>query len=208
MHNRFAETIQLYLVEHRTLYLFTTILLATGIVFGTLVVHALPAEQKQDLLSFLQYFMNNLGEGKFTETHQHFQQAFAQYLKTVAVMWVFGLSVIGLPIILLLLFFKGLLVGFTVGFLVNQLQWQGVTFSLAGVLPQNMLVVPALLIVGAAGISFSLRLIRTRLLARQGQILPHFFRYTCLTIAMLGVLTLAALFETFVSPHLMHYVLN
>lgn len=208
MYNRLTETLQFYFSEHRTLYLFTTILLATGIVFGTLVVHALPQEQKQELLAFLQYFLNSVGEQEFLETHQHFQQAFAQYLKTVVVMWVFGLSVIGLPIIMLLLFLKGLVVGFTVGFLVNQLKWQGVTFSLAGVLPQNMLVVPALMIIGVAGISFSLRLIRTRLLARREHVLPHFFRYTWITAAMFGVLTLAALFETFVSPHLMRYVIN
>ncbi|UFJ42875.1 stage II sporulation protein M [Brevibacillus humidisoli] len=208
MRNRFGQTIQLYLVEHRTLYLFTIVLFAMGIIFGTLIVNALAAEQKQELLSFLQYFFGSVSDQGIPETNQHFQQSFGQYLKTVAVMWVFGLSIIGLPVILLLLFLKGLIVGFTVGFLVNQLKWQGVTFSLAGVLPQNMLVVPALLIVGVAGISFSLRLIRTRLLTRQGQILPHFLSYTCISLAMLGVMTMAALFETFVSPHLMRYVLN
>ncbi|MFP3381015.1 stage II sporulation protein M, partial [Bacillus sp. SIMBA_069] len=87
----------------------------------------------------------------------HFQESFGFYAKTVAIMWVLGLSIIGLPMILLMLFLKGVVVGFTVGFLVNQLQWQGVTFAMMGILPQNLLVVPALFIVGVSGISFSLR---------------------------------------------------
>lgn len=138
----------------------------------------------------------------------HFQQSFGYYAKTVGIMWVLGLSIIGLPMILLLLFLKGVVIGFTVGFLVNQLQWQGVTFALMGVLPQNLLVVPALMIVGVSGISFSLRLIRTRLLSKRDVIMPHFMGYSLLVLAMLAVLTIAAMFETFVSPKLMQIVLN
>ncbi|MBO8163098.1 MAG: stage II sporulation protein M [Brevibacillus sp.] len=208
MRNRFGPTVQAYLFEHRSLYVFTIILFAMGIIFGTFFVQALSPDQKRDLLSFLRYFFTSLGEQGIPETNQHFAQSFGHYLKTVVVMWVFGLSVIGLPIILLMLFAKGLIVGFTVGFLVQQLQWQGVTFSLAGVLPQNMLVVPAMIIVGVAGITFSLRLVRSRLLSRRGDIQPHFFSYTLICAAMLGILTLAALLEAYVSPHLMRYVLN
>jgi len=75
-------------------------------------------------------------------------------------------------------------------------------------LPQNLLVVPALFIVGVSGISFSLRLIKTRLVSKRDGIMPHFVGYTVLVIAMLAVLMIASLFETFVSPRLMQLVLN
>jgi stage II sporulation protein M len=179
-----------------------------GIIFGAVIVNSLPLSQRQELFGFLQYFFNNLGSQGIPEPTAHFQQAFGHYAKTVGILWVLGLSIIGLPMILLLLFLKGVVVGFTVGFLVNQLQWHGVTLALAGVLPQNLLVVPALFIVGVSGISFSLRLIKTRLLSKRDVILPHFVGYTVLVVAMLAVLTVAALFETFVSPRLMQMVLN
>jgi len=206
--SRVGQTIQTYAREHQSLYWFTIVLFTMGIIFGAVLVNSLPLSQKQELYGFLQYFFNSLGQQGIPETSTHFQQAFGHYAKTVAIMWVLGLSIIGLPMILLMLFLKGVVVGFTVGFLVNQLQWQGVTFAMLGVLPQNLLVVPALFIVGVSGISFSLRLIKTRLVSKRDDIMPHFIGYTVLVISMLAVLTMAALFETFVSPRLMQLVLN
>jgi len=206
--SRVGQTIQTYAREHQSLYWFTIVLFTMGIIFGAVLVNSLPLSQKQELYGFLQYFFNSLSQQGIPETSTHFQQSFGFYAKTVAIMWVLGLSIIGLPMILLMLFLKGVVVGFTVGFLVNQLQWQGVTFAMMGILPQNLLVVPALFIIGVSGISFSLRLIKTRLVSKRDDIMPHFIGYTVLVMCMLGVLTMAALFETFVSPRLMQVVLN
>lgn len=208
MRSRVGQTIQTYAREHQSLYWFTIVLFTMGIIFGAVLVNSLPLSQKQELYGFLQYFFNSLSQQGIPETSTHFHQSFGFYAKTVAIMWVLGLSIIGLPMILLMLFLKGVVVGFTVGFLVNQLQWQGVTFAMMGILPQNLLVVPALFIIGVSGISFSLRLIKTRLVSKRDDIMPHFIGYTVLVMCMLGVLTMAALFETFVSPRLMQVVLN
>jgi stage II sporulation protein M len=205
---RVGQTIQAYVKEHQSLYVFTSVLFSMGIIFGAVIVNSLAPVQKQELFSFLQYFFTHIDQNGLAEPNAQFRQSFGFYLKTAGIMWFLGLSIIGLPLILLLLFFKGVVVGFTVGFLVNQMKWQGVTFSVMGVLPQNMLVVPALIIIGVAGISFSLRLIKTRLVTKRDVILPHFLSYTFLAVAMFGVLTVAAMFETFVSPRLMQYVLN
>ncbi|MGE5701456.1 MAG: stage II sporulation protein M [Clostridia bacterium] len=208
MRYRFGQSFQAYLKEHQTLYVFTIVLFAMGVVFGAILVNSLSLTQKQELLRFLEYFFANLNQSGLTDPKLYFLQSFAYYLKTVGIMWILGLSIIGLPMILLLLFLKGIVVGFTVGFLVNQMNGQGIWYSIAGVLPQNMLVVPALIMIGVGGISFSIRLIKTRLLSKRDLILPHFVSYSVLVVAMFCVLTLAALFETFVSPVLIQYVIK
>lgn len=208
MRKRFGQTIREYMRENQSLYVFTSVLFAMGVIFGSLIVGSLPPSQNQELLGFLQYFFSNIKEHGGTDTTLHFQQALGYYIRVIAMMWIFGLSIIGVPVILLLLFMKGTVVGFTVGFLVQQFQWDGVTFSLMGVLPQNMLVVPALMIAGVAGVSFSLRLVRTRLVSKRGEVFPYFVSYTFLSAAMFGVLVIAALFETFVSPQLMQLALK
>jgi stage II sporulation protein M len=208
MKRQFQQSFQVYMREHQSLYLFTIVLFAMGVIFGAMIVNSLELSQKQELIGFLHYFFANMDENGIAEPGQHFQQTFGYHVKTVSVLWILGLSIIGLPLILLLLFLKGVVVGFTVGFLVDQLQWQGVTYSFVGVLPQNMLIVPALLIVGVGGISFSLRLIRTRLLSKRDVILPYFLSYTAVVVAMLAVLSVAALVESYVSPKLLQYVIN
>ncbi|HZG18181.1 MAG TPA: stage II sporulation protein M [Candidatus Bathyarchaeia archaeon] len=208
MRSRMGQTFHAYMREHQSLYLFAVILFAMGVIFGAVIVNSLGLTQKQELMDFLRYFFANVDEHGVADPGAHFQQTLAFHLKTVGIIWMLGLSIIGLPLILLLLFLKGVVVGFTVGFLVDQMQWQGVTFALSGVLPQNMLIVPALLIVGVGGISFSLRLIRSRLLSKHDVILPYFWSYTAIMVVMLIVLTVASLFEAYVSPTLMQYVIN
>lgn len=208
MPSKIGQTFQAYISEHQSLYLFAVILFTMGVIFGAIIVNSLELTQKQELVGFLQYFFANVNDNGIAEPGAHFQQTFAFHLKTVGIIWILGLSIIGLPLILLLLFLKGVVVGFTVGFLVDQLQWQGVMFAVTGVLPQNMLIVPALLIVGVGGISFSLRLIRTRLMSKRDIILPYFWSYTAIMVVMLIVLTVASLFEAYISPSLMQYVIN
>ncbi|MBG9788646.1 MULTISPECIES: stage II sporulation protein M [Brevibacillus] len=208
MRNRFGHGIHLYLKENQSLFLFTIVLFTMGIIFGAVLVNSLDLSQRQELLGFLNYFFSNFDKSGIMDSSLHFQQAFGYHLKTILILWVLGMSIIGLPMILLLLFLKGIIVGFTVGFLVGELQWKGVTFALLGVLPQNMLVVPAMLIAGVAGISFSLRLVRTRLVTRRDSIMPHFTNYSILVGSMFIIMTAAALLETFLSPLLMQYAIN
>lgn len=208
MPRRMGQTILSSMRENQSLYVFTIVLFAMGVVFGAIIVNSLSLAQKQDLFGFLQYFFKNMDQNGIADPSEHFGQAMWYYLKTVGIMWIFGLSIIGVPMILLMLFLKGIVIGFTVGFLVNEFQWQGITFSLAGVLPQNMLIVPAFIITGVAGISFSLRLIKTRLLSQRGEIWPHFISYSLLMVGMVAVLAVAALFESYISPTVMQYVIN
>ena len=79
-------------------------------------------------------------------------------------MWILGISIIGLPVIFIMVFLKGIVVGFTVGFLVNQMGINGFFLSFVSVLPQNILLIPAYLIMGTCAIAFSMRLIRQLLL--------------------------------------------
>ena len=208
MRKRMGQNILSSMKENQSLYVFTIVLFTMGVIFGAIIVNSLALSQKQDLFGFLQYFFKNMDQNGIPDPNEHFGQVMGYYLKTVGIMWIFGLSIIGVPMILLMLFLKGIVIGFTVGFLVNEFQWQGITFSLAGVLPQNMLIVPAFIIVGVAGISFSLRLIKTRLLSQRGEIWPHFISYSLLIVCMVAVLTVAALFESYVSPSVMQYVIN
>ncbi|WP_232696229.1 stage II sporulation protein M [Brevibacillus daliensis] len=206
--SRFGQSIQMFLIENQSLFLFAIILLTMGAIFGAILVNSLDLSQKQELLGFLGYFFTNFDQNGISDPSLHFQQAFGHHVKTLLILWLLGMSIIGLPMIVLLLFLKGIIVGFTVGFLVEELQWKGMTFALFGVLPQNMLVIPAMLIAGVAGISFSLKLVRTRLLSRRESIMPYFRTYSFLVGCMFAIMIAAAVVETFLSPLLMRYAIN
>ncbi|MEF2964425.1 stage II sporulation protein M [Paenibacillus sp. M1] len=195
------------LKDQTPLYVFVAALFLMGVVFGALMVNALTLEQQQDLSRYLGNFFLSVNEGGDEFQLMSYWEIAALHLKWLGLIWLFGLSVIGLPGILILDFFKGVLIGFTVGCLVGQFTWKGLLFALVSVAPHNLIVIPALVVSSVAAIGFSLGIIRNRvLLNRGGSFARPFWSYTGLTLTMAVLLMAVASFETFVTPALMSWV--
>ncbi|EOS58139.1 stage II sporulation protein M [Paenibacillus barengoltzii] len=195
------------LKDQTPLYVFVSVLFLMGVVFGALMVNALTLEQQQDISRFLGDFFLSINEGGSEFQPMTFWQVAGLHLKWLGLIWLLGLSVIGLPGILVLDFLKGVLIGFTVGYLVGQYTWKGLLFALVSVAPHNLIVIPALLIASVAAVSFSLNIIRSRvLMSRPGQATRPFLSYTGLTLAMAAVLLAISSFETWVTPVMMSWV--
>ena len=203
------QIISAHLSDHLSLYTFIAVLFLMGIVFGAIIVNSLSLTQKEDLAIYLSRFFGQVSDGQFATASEMFQQSFTHYVKYIGLMWILGLTIIGLPIVLIMLFLKGIVVGFTVGFLVNQMSWKGFFLAFVSVFPQNILAVPAMIVVGTASLTFSLRLMRQLFMKRRTElILPPFIRFSALVVCMLGVLCIAAWFEAYLSPGLIKAVVD
>ncbi|MCM3760344.1 stage II sporulation protein M [Alkalihalobacillus oceani] len=203
------EAVTDHLTENRAIYLFTTVLFLIGIIFGAIIVNSLSLTQKHDLYMYVSQFFGQVSQGDLAEPAAIFSQSFVHYAKYFGLMWILGLSMIGLPVILVLLFLKGVVVGFTVGFLVNQMGMSGFFLSFVSIMPQNFILVPAFIIVGTASISFCLKMVRQQFVKKANiPVLPQFLRYSLLVFSVGGVVTLASAFEAYISPVLMRFVIN
>ncbi|WP_127585918.1 stage II sporulation protein M [Paenibacillus koleovorans] len=192
--------------EHLSLYVFVAVLLVMGIVFGALMVNALSAEQKEELGRHLGSFVQMIDQGAEIGGKASLQATFLIHLKWLLLIWLLGLSIIGLPFIFLLDFLKGVLLGFSVGVLVGEMSWKGMLFALVSVAPQNMIIIPALMICSVSAVSFSLYLIKNRFLQKKGALYPPFVRFSSVTLSMIVLLFGVSLFEAYLSPSLMQWV--
>jgi stage II sporulation protein M len=163
----------------------------------------LTLEQQQELSGHLGIYLKSVKEPGGWDAADAFRDSLQFYAKWLVLIWLLGLSVIGLPIVLLLDFLKGVLVGFAVGLLVNEYAWRGVWLSLAAVAPQNALVVPALIIASVSSARFAHFVVKERLFRRKGRLLPPFLAHTGAAALMMGMLALASLCEAYVSPLLL-----
>ncbi|MGO4276121.1 stage II sporulation protein M, partial [Paenibacillus sp. TAF58] len=101
---------------------------------------------------------------------------------------------------------KGVLIGFTVGYLVGQMSWKGMLFALVSVAPQNLIVIPAILFCSVAAMAFSIYMIKNRFMSRNGNMYQPFMRYTTITLLMGVFLLGAALWEGYMSQLMMKWV--
>ena len=206
MANRWNISIQRYIRTHAHLYVFTTVLFVVGIVFGSVVVAILDDVQRHSLLLQLQNFVTALNGNHVAPPATVTWDRIASNIKLIGIIWILGLSIIGLPVIIIILFLKGFVVGFTVGFLVEQWATKGLLFAIAAVLPQNILLIPAFVFASVAGIAFSLKLVQSRFYQRGGSLYHHFLSYSGLTLLVAVVIVVAAFIEGYVSPIIMHWI--
>lgn len=197
---RVEEFLFEYLRENLGIYFFVILLFMVGVVFGALAVKALNGEQKAELFGYLEAFIQGIDTSLVAKTESLLPQSLAGNLKTLGLIWLLGLVVLGLPLVLVILFTKGFALGFTVGFLVDELGWKGVIFGIASVLPPNLFLVPAMVVISVAAISFSLVVIRSRFLHQRESIYPQLLGYGCLALLTAGVGAIASFVEVYVSP--------
>lgn len=202
-----SHSFQEYMKSQGSLIIFVTVLFMMGVIFGAVLVNLLDPSQKEGLLNYLGFFFQGLSEDAIADSKVAFQHSLGDHLKTIGLMWILGLSVIGIPILLVLLFLKGLVIGFTVGFLVHQMSWQGLWFAFVAVVPQNLLIIPAMIIITISGIRFSISLFKNRLIHHRGAIYPHFVSFSLLVTGMAVVMLFSSVFEAYVSPVLMKEVI-
>ncbi len=195
--------------EHSSIFLFIVVLFLMGVIFGAIVVNSMSFSQKEDLFYYISQFFGQVSEGKSAENNDLFLQSFFHNSKFIGLMWVLGISIIGLPVILILLFLKGMVVGFTVGFLVSQMGWNGFMLALVSIMPQNLIIIPVFIIMAALSVIFSMRMIKRQFMKKYAQpILPFFKRYIFAFIAAVIFISAASGIEAYLSPWLMKSIMH
>lgn len=186
--------------EQVPLFAFVAMLFIMGVLFGALMVNQLTLGQKQDLSAYLSHFFQTFHQTTSMESKTLFVQSLFNNLKWILLISLLGLSVIGLPFVLIFNFLKGALLGFTVRYLIDRMAWKGVIMTFVSVMPQQLLLIPALFITSVMAIAYSLYVMKHRRLT------PMVWNLTRITLGMSVITLIATLFETFVTPKLLLYI--
>ncbi|MYL32662.1 stage II sporulation protein M [Pontibacillus yanchengensis] len=187
--------------EYASIYVFVSLLFMIGIIFGAVIVNSMNFIQKEDLFFYLDRFFKQIPGEPNISSQDLLKSSFFYHVKYLLFIFILGLSIIGMPIIWILLFMKGVVVGFSVGFLVNQMGWYGLLTAAASIAPQNLIIIPVYIVAGSLAMIFSFGLIQKLVAKKIHQpIFPPFIRYSMFFLILLVFVGVAALIESFISP--------
>jgi len=205
----FQNVAQNHIREYSSLYMFIVVLFLMGVICGSIVVNSLSFTQKEDLLYYLTRFFGEVEAGTVTTSSQMFIGSITHNIQYIGLIWILGISIIGIPLILILLFLKGMVVGFTVGFLVNTMSWEGFKIALVSVLPQNIILVPLIIFITTLSLALSIRIISRVFLKQVRQpIRPILLKYMLAFIICLIFIVGAGVVEAYFSPPLMKQLIS
>lgn len=187
-------------------YLLILLLFALGLALGVYGAQRLHGDQVQELGLFLDQFMIQAGTMEI-DAIKALQDFFYRHVVVIVAVYLLGITVIGIPVILGIIVTRGFVLGYTVSFLAGTKGAQGIALICAAVLPQNLILIPALLLAGVAALSFAVLLIR-RFNNSALTIWPSFVGYSGLAIVVLLCVAAAGLIEVYLTPYLVRLAAN
>ncbi|MCL5046767.1 MAG: stage II sporulation protein M [Actinobacteria bacterium] len=197
----FRDGLVNYFRQRMGLALSVLLVLAAGVVAGALAAGSLGGDVKQELVDVLQLFFRGLSrEGGSPSPVSLLRVSALKNLRDAGLLWILGVTVVGFPGVLGVIFIRGFALGFTVGFLVDQTGFKGIILALFSIFPQNILAIPALTVIAVAALSFSLTLFRNRFGRHHTGFYQELAAYSLLVATMAGILLGSSLIEAFIAP--------
>lgn len=186
-------------------YLIVLVCFVAGMVIGGWAATGLASDTASDL----QYYIRSVliepqaGQGDVVES---IRAGVIDNLLVFGAVYFLGLTVIGAPVVLGILFVRGFALGFAAWFVLASREL-GVGFALLSFLPHNILLIPALLVAAAASLSFTVLLI-SRGFNNRVQVWRNFVRYTAIIAATVMVGGTAAILEHTITPYLLRLAIH
>lgn len=113
------------------------------------------------------------------------------------ILWFTGTTIIGIPITLGIILFRGFCLGYTIsGTIFSIGTWKGLLFILSTLLLQNIIFIPVILTLGVSSIKLYKSIIKNK---RKENIKIEIIRHTVISVLMLILLILSAFIETHIS---------
>lgn len=186
--------------------IFVLVIFILGVSFGAIAVKTVDYSVKENVFSYFNNFMDGYNQIEYSQTNL-IGESIKFNLINIFIIWAFGLSMFLMPLITILIFFKGFVLGFTVGFLVSEYSFKGILIALAAVFPQNVIIIPIYIISSVMSIYISTKIFKYY----RGQTKIDFEELMIYSLEMFilaGILLMASLVETYLSPLFLKFLLR
>ena len=131
-------------------------------------------------------------------------------MRLITVLWVLGVTIIGIPFIYFLIGVRGFITGFTSGAIICILGFKGVIFALLTVLPKEIIMVPCIIALGVNGINFSMNIIKSKSIKHisRESLKTSFLAYCLVTLVFLVFMFSGILVEAYITPVFMRMMVS
>lgn len=204
--NSIKEAILRHLYDNIKLYLIVIIILVIGITVGVVFINNINADGATEIKNYITDFINQLKQGYHVDTGELLRKSLSDNLILIVTMWLLGSTVVGIPIVLGIVLFRGFCIGYSVSAIIASLGVQkGILFFLTTMFLQNLIFIPVILCMTISCIKLYKSIMKDR---RRENIKVEIIRHTLVSIMLGLLLIIAAFIESYVSTNLLMLSIN
>lgn len=200
--NRVIDVIFKDIKKDKSIYVSLIIVLLISVLFGVFFIKILSTTDKELVMTHINTYFDSIKNGNIKID---LYNNIINNNITLFILWILGFSVIGIPLIISILFYKGFTLSFTVTSLIYNFKIDGIFFSLVYIFPHLILNLLFYFIV--TYYSFKLCINIIQVLFNKNKINTSFLKkYVIVLVISVVFLSLSALYETFILPYLIKII--
>lgn len=198
---KLLEMIKEHVLNNKKEYMLVALLFIIGIFLGVLFINNVQEAQKTEITAYFNSFIEKI---KNTEELNHIEllkTSVGQNIVLAIVLWFFGTTVIGIPVVFGLVLYRGFCLGYTIAICITIMGLQqGIVLVLILLLLQNILFIPAILALAVSGFKLYKSIVKDR---NKENIKIEVVRHTIFSFIMLLILVVSSLVEIFFSTNIL-----
>lgn len=198
--NHFMKNVTDYISDNRLQFFFVVVSLVLGTVIGSLSALSLEPKSYENLSLYLRNFVSSYNIQPISKA-DIFRFSVYNNIKVVLILWLSGLWVWLIPLGLVQMGVKGYKLGFTTVLMLQIYRGKGLLLTFVSIIPQILVLIPALIIYTVFNMNFALSLRKIRM---KGQsVATHkemYLRNLLFLMGTIAVLILCSLIDAFVVP--------
>lgn len=186
---------------NKKIFVFLFVLMLMGIIAGSIFTTILNSSDKELVINHLNEFIDNINNNKLDYIFA-LKNNLITNISYVILIWLLGISVIGLPIIIIMFFTKCFILGFSVGAILTTFKLKGILVSLVYVFPGQVISLLFLLLLMMYSMSFTFKMIYAILKKKSIDFKLIMNKYFKILLIVLGIIILMSLYDTYLMPRL------
>lgn len=194
------------LKENKITFLWVLLFFLVGIVLGSYTVYYMSDFNRIEITTYFNNFLEFLGGNSVSYT-SILVDSIKSILPMVAIIVLLGYTAVGTPIILMMDLAKGYVIGFTFSLIVSMLGSKGVMLVLSGLMLQNLIFIPIIMLISVLAIRHSVTKLK-RGVSRDRVKLDVSRAYLNFQGLLSLIIISGILIETYISPNLIRLVIS
>lgn len=189
------------IIKQKRLYRIIITLMIFGIISGILFIFFISKESKTKALVSIKNFFDLMNTSTGINYGKSLLNTLVNNIGYVLLIWLLGISIIGLPITIVLAFMKSFIVGFSISSIISCYKAKGILGAFLYVFPHQIIILFIYLLLSFYSISFSIKLFKSLFLKQTINFRVVMQKYIkILLISLIGII-IVSLYEVFISTY-------
>ena len=203
---KIKETIVNHIMNNKKEYIIVSLIFIIGIFLGVLFINNIQEGAKEEITTYLNQFVEKMKNNQVINNIELLKTTIGQNIILTIIIWFFGTTVIGIPVVFGVVLYRGFCLGYTISVSITVMGLtKGISFVLISLLLQNILFIPAILALAVSGFKLYKSITKDK---RRENIKFEIIRHTIFSIVMLLVMVISSLIEIFVSTNILKSVIK